>query len=100
MIESTMITNCKAGRTRYGPVAGLAAMAVVLSGETTWAHHDLQKGLTDLLGPNAWALYLIVPVPYVLLGLLGYRIYKALRASGAAPEDKANPRGDLWRDER
>lgn len=80
--------------------AGLAGLLVALSGGEVWAHHDLRQGLSDLLGPNAWALYLIVPVPYVLFALLGYRIYKALRASDAARGDEANTRGDRWRDER
>ena len=81
-------------------IAGLLGLISALFGETAWAHHTLRKGLSDLLGPNAWALYLIVPVPYVLFGLLGYRIYKALRASDAAQEDEVGPGGDSWRDGR
>ncbi|GEM_PF-5484510 len=85
------------------PIGGAVGLAVALLGETAWAHHDLRQGIDDLFGPNAWALYLIVLVPYVLFGLLGYRIYKAVRAADAERgDDEGGPKRELnsWPKER
>jgi hypothetical protein len=60
------------------------------------AHHELRKGLTDLLGPNAWAIVLVVPVPFVILGLLAWRVSRALRSSDETPQDVQQP----WEGER
>ena len=68
---------------------GLAIALSVSSGEA-WAHHDLRQEIGDLFGPNAWALHLIAFVPYALFGFLGYRIYRALRAS-TATKDRGKP---------
>jgi len=91
-----MTMDPKAGRAHFGLAAVLSAVAVGLGvgvgNETAWAHHDLRQGLTDLLGPNAWAIYLVVPVPYLLIGLLGYKIYRAVRASDPAQAEGAEDR--------
>lgn len=60
------------------------------------ANHELRKGLTDLLGPNAWAIVLVVPVPFVILGLLAWRVSRALRSSDETPQDVQPP----WEGER
>ena len=77
-------------RLALGAAFGLIAVAV--GGGEVFAHHDLRQELTDLLGPNAWALYLIVPVPYVLFAILGYKIYKAVRASDPASTGQTKPK--------
>lgn len=43
------------------------------------AFHTLRQGLSDLLGPTAWGLYVILPIPYLVIGIIVYRIYRAYR---------------------
>ncbi|MCS6903471.1 MAG: hypothetical protein NZO41_04260, partial [Candidatus Bipolaricaulota bacterium] len=43
------------------------------------AHHDLRQTLSDILGPMAWVLYLLVPVPFLIFGLIAWRLYRAKR---------------------
>jgi len=78
----------RVSRPCFAYAAGLAGLFVALSGGEAWAHHDLRQGLTDLLGPNAWAIYLIVPIPYVLFGLLGYGIYRRVQTSNALKSER------------
>jgi hypothetical protein len=52
---------------------------IVLLSVEVFASHDLRQTLSDILGPTAWALYLLVPVPFLIFGLIAWRIYRAMR---------------------
>lgn len=50
-------------------------------------HHDLRKDIYEALGPNAWGIYIILPIPFVALGIIGYLLYRAWRT----PSDTTPP---------
>lgn len=54
---------------------------VALGSSEVFANHDLRQTLSDILGPTAWALYLLVPVPFLIFGLIAWRLYRATWAS-------------------
>lgn len=54
---------------------------VALGSSEVLANHDLRQTLSDILGPTAWVLYLLVPVPFLIFGLLAWRLYRATRTS-------------------
>jgi len=47
------------------------------------AHHNLRKGVSELFGPTGWGIYLIVPVPFIVIGVIAWLLYRALRARGS-----------------
>lgn len=51
--------------------------------QTAYAFHNLREGLSDLLGPTAWGIYLIVPVPFLIVGIIALLLHRASRASAA-----------------
>ncbi|MCI2430048.1 hypothetical protein LM602_08275 [Candidatus Acetothermia bacterium] len=52
---------------------------IVLLSVEVFASHDLRQTLSDIFGSTAWALYLLVPVPFLIFGLIAWRIYRAMR---------------------
>ncbi len=54
---------------------------IALGSSEVFANHDLRQTLSDILGPTAWALYLLVPVPFLIFGLIAWRLYRANRDS-------------------
>lgn len=43
--------------------------------------HELRKSIFESLGPNAWGMYILLPIPFIALGVIGYFVYKVWRAS-------------------
>ena len=78
---------------RWSWIGTLALGAIVAWSESASAFHTLREGLSDLLGPTAWGLYLILPVPYLLIGFIVYRIYRAYRQQQRAESRDPNPNG-------
>ncbi|MCS6937057.1 MAG: hypothetical protein NZ610_03755 [Candidatus Bipolaricaulota bacterium] len=50
-----------------------------LLGVEALAHHELRQDLSSILGPMAWVLYVLIPVPFLILGLIAWRFYRATR---------------------
>lgn len=50
-------------------------------------NHDLRKDIFEALGPNAWGIYILLPVPFVAVGIIGYVLYRAWRT----PSDTTPP---------
>ncbi|GEM_PF-1215249 len=67
---------------------GLALTPVVLVAATGWANHTLRKDLTDLLGPTAWGMYFVLPIPFLVVGVIGLLLYRASRAARPRPEER------------
>lgn len=64
---------------RWRRTVTLSLGAVIVLSQPAGAFHTLRQGLSDLLGPTAWGLYIILPIPYLVIGLIVYRIYRAYR---------------------
>lgn len=84
---------------RWSWIAAAALWAVVVWSESAGAFHTLRQGLSDLLGPTAWGLYIILPIPYLVIGLIVYRIYRAYRDQGSSHSDDAQLNGKSKRKE-
>jgi hypothetical protein len=81
-------------RWRAVPGLGLALVSSLSSLQTAYAFHGLREELSDLLGPTAWGIYLIVPVPFLIVGIIALLLYRASRASISEdePRDPKGPR--------
>jgi hypothetical protein len=44
-----------------------------------FAHHTLQKDISDLLGPQAWGIYFVIPVPFLIIGTIAFLIYRSFK---------------------
>lgn len=58
-------------------------MLVGTLGYVSYADHELRKSLFELLGPTAWGMYILLPIPFIALGVIGYFVYRAWRASSS-----------------
>jgi hypothetical protein len=67
-----------------------AVLTITQSSASYALDHDLRKDIYEVLGPNAWGMYIILPVPFVALGMIGYLLYKAWRTS-SGPSDTTPP---------
>lgn len=54
-----------------------------------YAHHTLRKDVSDLVGPLAWGLFLILPVPFLIIGTIGFLLYRKKRLQQAAHKQNA-----------
>jgi len=61
----------------------LTATLILLSEILGFADHELRKSVFESLGPNAWGMYILLPIPFLALGVIGYFVYRAWRASGS-----------------
>ncbi len=41
-----------------------------------YADHELRKSLFESLGPNAWGMYILLPIPFLVVGGIGYLLYR------------------------
>lgn len=64
---------------RWSWISTLALWTLIVVSRPAGAFHTLRQGLSDLLGPTAWGLYVILPIPYLVIGFIVYRIYRAYR---------------------
>jgi hypothetical protein len=61
----------------------LTATLILLSEILGFADHELRKSVFESLGPNAWGMYILLPIPFLALGVIGYLVYRAWRASSS-----------------
>ncbi len=61
----------------------LTATLIFLSEILGFADHELRKSIFESLGPNAWGMYILLPIPFIVLGVIGYFVYRAWRASSS-----------------
>lgn len=62
--------------------------------QPVFAHHRLRQDIDDLLGPLAWGMYLILPIPFIIIGAIAFLIWRAIRketADGKRPWDSPEP---------
>jgi hypothetical protein len=64
-------------------IGALAATLIFLSESLGFADHELRKSVFESLGPNAWGMYILLPIPFLALGVIGYFVYRAWRESGS-----------------
>jgi len=57
----------------------LVAAGVCWLAAPAWANHDLRQGLGDLFGPLAWGLYVILPMPFLIVGIIAFRLWRSAR---------------------
>lgn len=68
-------------------VSALSALLLMLSW-VGYADHELRKSIFESLGPNAWGMYILLPIPFIALGVIGYFVYQAWRASESTPPSR------------
>jgi hypothetical protein len=69
-------------------IGALAATLIFLSESLGFADHELRKSVFESLGPNAWGMYILLPIPFLALGVIGYFYLSRLegvRFRGLAP---------------
>lgn len=64
-------------------IGALTAALLLLSEVFGFADHELRKSVFESLGPNAWGIYILLPIPFIALGIIGYFVYRAWRASSS-----------------
>ncbi len=65
----------------------IAATWALGGGLPALAHHRLRQDVGDLFGPGGWGLYLILPLPLLVIGVVAWRLRRAVRR--ARPADGA-----------
>lgn len=66
---------------------GLTVGLIIAYRFVSFADHELRQGIFDALGPTAWGMYMLLPIPFVALGIVGYLVYRAWQE----PLDKTPP---------
>ncbi|HEY5596393.1 MAG TPA: hypothetical protein VIL47_03935 [Candidatus Bipolaricaulota bacterium] len=82
---------------RWGLTLGVLSSLMLGWSQAATAHPDLGKEYSELFGSFAWGLYLMVPIPFLVLGVIGYLLYRASRSGKGATlasgrTSSANPR--------
>lgn len=68
----------------------LALWLMVDNGLAAYAlNHTLRKGIDEILGPNAWGIYILLPIPFVLIVIIAFLLYRAFRS--ASPKKNDDP---------
>lgn len=72
--------------------AAVTTLAIVLGYSFAgYADHELRKSIFESLGPTAWGMYILIPIPFIVLGAIGYFVYRAWKASARNPEEGPHP---------
>ena len=81
---------------RWGLKLGVLSSLMLGLSQAAYAHPDLGKEFTELFGSFAWGLYLMVPIPFLVLGVIGYLLYRAGRSGNSAtrPSGRTSPLND------
>lgn len=74
--------------------AALALALALAPASIGYANHTLRKEITDVLGPTAWGIYLIVPVPFLVVGGIAWLLYRASRAAPPRPGRRSSAPAD------
>ncbi len=72
-------------------VAPATMVVGVLVSRPVQAFHQYRKGLDELLGPTSWGIYIVVPAPFIVAGIIGYLIWRAMRADADQDSDTEIP---------
>lgn len=56
----------------------------------SYADHELRKSVFETLGPNAWGMYIILPIPFIALGIIGYLLYRRWKEPSETPPPSLN----------
>lgn len=83
-------------RKRWGLTPAILFSLTLAWPHTAFAHPDSGQEFSELFGSFAWGLYLIVPVPFLVMGVIGFLLYRAGRnrntASAPRSISPADPR--------
>ncbi|MFN4219026.1 MAG: hypothetical protein ACK4HB_07090 [Candidatus Bipolaricaulia bacterium] len=68
----------------------LTVVTALTAGQSVvvYADHELRKSIFESLGPTAWGMYILLPIPFIALGVIGYFVYRAWRASDSTPPSR------------
>ena len=70
---------------RWGLTLGALSSLTLGLSQVAYGHPDLGKEYSELFGSFAWGLYLMVPIPFLVLGVIGFLLYRASRSRKGAP---------------
>ncbi len=79
---------------RLRNLAWIVLLALIQIQPVVFAHHRLRQDIDDLLGPLAWGMYLILPIPFLIIGSIAFLIWRAIRresADGKRPWESSEP---------
>lgn len=64
------------------------AAALWLAGPgPTQAMHDLKADRDELLGPTWWGIFVVIPIPFIVIGLIGWLLWRASREPDPPHDD-------------
>lgn len=61
-------------------VSVLSTVLLMMLSWVGYADHELRKSIFESLGPTAWGMYILLAIPFIALGVIGYFLYRAWRA--------------------
>ena len=81
------------GRTIGRALRGVAVALgwLFMQAPETQAHHTLRKEITDILGPTAWGIYFILPIPFLVVGVIALLLYRSSRSARPRPGKPSSP---------
>lgn len=71
-----------------GRIVSVLSTLLLMLSWVGYADHELRKSIFESLGPNAWGMYILLPIPFIALGVIGYFVYWAWRASESTPPSR------------
>ncbi len=71
-----------------GRIVSVLSTLLLMLSWVGYADHELRKSIFESLGPNAWGMYILLPIPFIALGVIGYFVYRAWRASEITPPSR------------
>lgn len=63
----------------------LLAIGIVFLPMKVYAFHNLRKGISDMLGPAGWGFYLLLPIPFLVVGVLAFLLYRTSHSKRSQP---------------
>ncbi len=52
-------------------------LAIVFVPMKVYAFHNLRQGISDMLGAAGWGFYMLLPIPFLVVGVLAFLLYRA-----------------------
>jgi len=80
--------------TRLRNIFWIVLLALIQIQPVVLAHHRLQKDIDEILGPLAWGMYLILPIPFLVIGSIAFLVWRAIRretVDGKRPWESTEP---------
>lgn len=56
-----------------------AMLSLIFLAHPVYANHSMRQDVFNLVGPLAWGLYVMLPVPFLIVGTIGFLIYRSVR---------------------